>query len=51
MQKIMLGFLGILISRDAASNRIGMPANSKEPTGPELNALLEGLIEADIKFI
>ena len=28
-----------------------MPTNSKEPSGPDLSALLEGLIEADIKFI
>ena len=28
-----------------------MPTNSKEPTGPDLSALLEGLIETDIKFI
>jgi len=28
-----------------------MPTNSKEPTSPDLSALLEGLIEADIKFI
>ena len=28
-----------------------MPTNSKEPSGPDLGALLEGLIEADIKFI
>ena len=28
-----------------------MPTTSKEPTGPDLSALLEGLIEADIKFI
>ena len=28
-----------------------MPINSKESTGPDLSALLEGLVEADIKFI
>ena len=28
-----------------------MPTNGKEPTGPDLSALLEGLIETDIKFI
>ncbi len=28
-----------------------MPTNSKEPTSTDLSALLEGLIEADIKFI
>ena len=28
-----------------------MPTNSKKPTGPDLSALLEGLIESDIKFI
>jgi hypothetical protein len=28
-----------------------MPTNSKEPTGPDLSALLEGLIKTEIKFI
>ena len=28
-----------------------MPTNSKEPAGPDLSALLEGLVETDIKFI
>ena len=28
-----------------------MPTNSKEPTGPDLSALLEGLIKTGIKFI
>jgi len=28
-----------------------MPTKSKEPSGPDLSTLLEGLIEADIKFI
>jgi hypothetical protein len=28
-----------------------MPTNSKETTGPNLSAVLEGLIKADIKFI
>ncbi len=28
-----------------------MPTNSKAPSGPDLSALLEGLIEADIQFI
>jgi hypothetical protein len=28
-----------------------MPTNSNKPSGPDLSALLEGLIEADIKFI
>ena len=28
-----------------------MHTNSKEPAGPDLSALLEGLIETDIKFI
>ncbi len=28
-----------------------MPTKSKEPSGPDLSVLLEGLIEADIKFI
>ena len=28
-----------------------MPTNSKETTGPDLSAVLEGLIKADIKFI
>ena len=28
-----------------------MPTNSKKPSGPDLSALLEGLIEADIQFI
>ena len=28
-----------------------MPINSKKSTGPDLSALLEGLVEADIKFI
>ena len=28
-----------------------MPTNSKELSGPDLSTLLEGLIEADIKFI
>ncbi|MBU0986159.1 MAG: hypothetical protein KKH68_02805 [Proteobacteria bacterium] len=28
-----------------------MPTNSKEPTGPNLSALLEGLLSSDIKFI
>ena len=28
-----------------------MPTNTKEPSGPDLSALLEGLIEADIKFV
>jgi len=28
-----------------------MPINSKETTGPDLSALLEGLLKADVKFI
>ena len=28
-----------------------MPTSSKEPAGPDLSALLEGLLKADIKFI
>jgi len=28
-----------------------MPTNRKKPSGPDLSALLEGLIEADIQFI
>ena len=28
-----------------------MPTNSKEPAGPDLSALLERLIKADIEFI
>ena len=28
-----------------------MPTTSKEPSGPDLSAILEGLLEADIQFI